>query len=178
MFTTEPGDVSDFAIRDQLARILAGRGADIVKANHIWHARGLCGSNHGCAVFHRSTQRFFTQNRFSQSKSCLSNAPVRFLRRGDHNGLDTWILDQRAPVVCGAGKAIGHAIALCRIRRGRANHLEARTQLGVEHSPDRGHRHRMRLAHIATTNDANADFQVCSPPRLKFNLQPVAKLVS
>ena len=62
------------------------------------------------------------------------------------------------------------AIPLGTFGRRRRNHLEFRAQFGIEDRSNRGHRNRMRFAHIAAANDSNADIRhQRAPPKSNCN---------
>jgi len=50
MLTAKPCDIADFACCNQGAGVLAGGGADVVKADHVGGPCPVRGGNHGAAV--------------------------------------------------------------------------------------------------------------------------------
>ena len=180
MLEPQPGDIAQRSLRNQLTGELRGRRAGIVEARHVRHARRLGRRDHGAGVGEGVGQRLFAEDGLAPGKGRLGDLAVGLLRRGDDDGLDARIIDERPPVRRGAGEPEGGAIAFGTFGAGGGDHFQPRAQAGFEDGTDRGHGHGMRLAHVAAADDADADLGHVSsclwPARLV--LQPVAKAVS
>ena len=153
----EPCDLADGAFGQKPAGELRGGCADVVEAHHVHCARGVGGRRHRAGVGKARAQRLLAEDRLAQCEGGFGDLAVCRLGRGDHDSLDPRITDQRAPVVGGAGEAVGGAVALGRGGRGRADHLETGAKRGAEDCADRRMGHRMGLAHVAAAHDPDAD---------------------
>ena len=176
MFAAKPRDIANRAIRDQLARELAGGRADIVEARHADLTLGR--RDHGAAVINGGTQRFFAKHGLVQGKGGLGDGAVKGLWGGDDDRLNPVVIDQGLPLTCGAGKAERAAIAFGTFGAAGADHFQTRAQGRVEHRPHSRHCDGMGFAHIPATNDTNTDFCHRVVLSLRMGLQPVAKAVS
>ena len=80
VFPPKPDHFANRALGEQLRNVLAGRGADIVKANHI-RLFGCGGqSDQLTALGKRSAHRFFTKDRLAQRKGKTRYFKVGVLR--------------------------------------------------------------------------------------------------
>jgi len=190
MLAAKPGDVTDLAIFNQLSCELRSRCADIVETDHVDAAIGLGGGNHRLGIIKRGTERLFAKYRFFQGECGLGDRPMGRLRGRDDDGLDSGIGDQCLPVISRAFVAEFFGETLSGLWCRACDHLQTWTQRRLKNRADRGHRDRMRLAHIAAANNADADVsrQTLSPDlptslqmicnRLQFAYLRMAMLVN
>ena len=134
------------------------RRADIVKADHVGHICTLGQVHHFACTVECVGNGFFAQYRFAQCDRLTRDGFMRILGRCDDNGLDLGIVYQITPIPRSAFVSITGAIAFCAFGRGGCDRLQNRAQFCVKHGANRGHGNAVRLAHIATANNANSDF--------------------
>jgi hypothetical protein len=145
---------------------LAGRGADVVEADHVGRAAGLGRFDHGAAVVQRAPSGFSQNTGLPSAKAASAMARWVDLRRGDHHRLDLRVGNQRLPV--GAARRSRKRAVAFGLSASLRDHFEPRPQAGVEHRADSRHRHRMGLAHVAAADDSDADLSHIS---LCFEIQ-------
>jgi hypothetical protein len=126
VFGRDMDHLADFARRDDVARELAGRRADVVEANHMRDAGPLGGFGHLQRFGRRAAQRLFAQHVLALRDGRQRHRQVRARRSGDDHGIDVGIAYQALPVAGGAPPAPGLRVLACAGVGGCGQHLAHR----------------------------------------------------